>query len=455
MSIKSSSEMSILEMSAVLEAYDDAERLFPIELSDSYVRIEENGLSAWLYLTEPPVGNPPYLRTEIVDFLLQKGVLTGFHDSNISAIAKKRIYEREILIAQGSLPVEGDDGYYEYTFETEISKQPVIREDGTADYSSLARITNIHVGDKVAEYHPSIPGTDGFTVQGTILKARLTKDKPALRGFTVRDENNPNIYYAAKEGRVELTDGKIDIQKVLEIHGDVDQILGKVEFFGDIIVTGSVESGVLIRAGRNIEVRGTVEAATLFAGGDVLLNHGIHGQQRAKISARGSVTAGFIEHSIINAGGDVTADYIISSRVSAEGQVVLSGKRGMLAGGHTHAAAGVKIISAGNEAEIRTIIHAGCEAEMYYKEGSLRKQLTQASINPKTSAQELQEMREELESLQEYIEKSRKAQILIDGNIYRGTVVGIMHLEMPIERNTCYMKYGIQGNMIEGNVIIH
>ncbi len=388
-------------------------------------------------------------------FLAGKGVMAGFLESNISAIAKKRVYEREILIARGLAPMEGKDGYYDFFFTTEISHKPVIRADGTVDYSSLSQISNVHEGDKIACYHPGIPSVDGFTVRGTELKARQIKEKPQLRGAVVRDEKNPNIYYASKEGRIELADGKIDIQRVLEIHGDVDHILGKVEFFGDIIITGNVESGVVVRAGRNIEVRGSVEAATLYAGGNVCLHRGIHGQQRAKISARGSVTAGFIEHSIINAGDDIMADYIISSRISAEGQVIVTGRRGMLAGGYTHAVQGIDAVTVGNEAEIRTIIHVGCEAEAYYKELSVRKQLTQASIGTNTSEQELQELREELEDLQEYIGKGRKAQIKIDGNIYRGTVVGIMHLEMPIERNTCYMKYGIQGNMIEGNVIIH
>lgn len=84
-----------------------------------------------------------------------------------------------------------------------------------------------------------------------------------------------------------MKNGKIDIQALHEINGDVTLITGKVEFFGDVVITGGVESGVIIRAGRNIEIKGNVEAVSLFAGGDIILGRGIQGAQRAKIIARG------------------------------------------------------------------------------------------------------------------------------------------------------------------------
>jgi hypothetical protein len=53
------------------------------------------------------------------------------------------------------------------------------------------------------------------------------------------------------------------------------------------------------------------------------------------------------------------------------------------------------------------------------------------------------------------MQKGKGSQIKVDGNIYRGTVICIAQLQMPMEKSTSYMNYTAQGGMIVGNVIIH
>ncbi|MDR0220502.1 MAG: FapA family protein, partial [Lachnospiraceae bacterium] len=367
---------------------------------------------------------------------------------------------------------------------------PEVKDDGTVDYSAVNRLVNVRVGDKLATYIAAVQGEDGSDVLGKPLKAKIGKDIPALRGAHVSRRDTENEYFAEREGKVELRDGKIDIQNTHEVFEDVNLTVGKIEFFGDVVINGNVESGVTIRAGRNIEVRGSVEAASLFAGGDIILQRGIQGQQKARISARGSVFAKFIEQTIVNAGGDVTADSIMNSRINADGMVMLAGKRGMLIGGHTHALLGVKTSQIGNEAETRTVVHVGCEADVVEKGITLKKrevqvrnmleEMTEELEESKKKAalygdkqkqvmeitaaktlaqqkelqQELAVLQDEQTEIKELIAKGKASTIKVDGNVYRGTVVCIAQLQMPIEKNTMFMEYTIQGGLIVGHVII-
>lgn len=461
-----------------------------LDINRSYIRIEEDTMRAWLYLMPPEPEEGKYIKQEIKDYLIRNGIIFGYHESNIAAMAHKGIYCREIVVAEGLLPEDGKDGYFEYTFEAEV-KGPQILEDGTVDYTAVNKLINVHVGDKLATYRPARQGTDGSDIMGNVLKAAVAKELPMLRGVGISKRDSEDTYFAEKEGKVELRDGKLDIKSTHEIFGDVDLTIGKIEFFGDVVINGNVESGVLIRAGRNIEIRGSVEAASLFAGGDIILQRGIQGQQRAKASARGSVFAKFIEQTIVTAGADVVADSIMSSRVVAEGTVRLSGKRGVIVGGYTHGLLGIDAVNVGNEAETRTVVHAGCEEDIFNKGIELKKREVQVrrsldemketieDIKKKatiygervqqtmdTSANRIlhqeKELREELailvsdqQDIQAYIQKGKGAQIRIDGNIYRGTVICVAQLQMPIEKNTSFMNYTAQGGAIVSNVIVH
>ncbi len=460
-----------------------------LDINRSYTKIEEDHMRAWLYLMPPDPGDAKYNKQEIKDYLKRSGIVFGYHESNIAAMANKGVYCREIVVAEGRLPDEGQDGYFEYTFEAEV-KGPQILEDGTVDYTAANKLVNVRAGDKLATYRPARQGTDGSDIMGNLMKAAVVKELPILRGNGIRRDTD-DTYYAEKEGKVELRDGKLDIKSTHEIYGDVDLTIGKVEFFGDIIINGNVLSGVVVRAGRNIEIRGSVEAASLFAGGDIILQRGIQGQQRAKASARGSIFAKFIEQTVVTAGADVVADSIMNSRIVAEGTVRLSGKRGVIVGGYTHGLLGIDTVSVGNDAETRTVIHAGCEADMFDKIAELKKrevqvrrtldelretledinkksavygekvQQTMDSSVQKTIYQE-KELREELailisdqQDIQAYIQRGKGAQIRIDGNIFRGTVICVAQLQMPIEKNTSFMNYIAQGGAIVGSVIVH
>ena len=308
-----------------------------------------------------------------------------------------------------------------------------------------------------------------------------------MRGKGITRENG--VYYALNDGKIEVKDGKIDIQNVHEIIGDVDAITGKIEFFGDVIINGNVDGGVTIRAGRNIEIHGTTGGASLFAGGDVLLSRGIQGG--GKIAARGNVFAEFIENTTVEAGGIVQSNVILNSKVSAKDKVITSGKKGAIIGGQVHALKSIEAMTAGNDVEVKTILHCGYqpesfemlleirrkEAEIQARLSKLVETMTEAlrekrkrggngAAATETSLSQWNHLKDEYfaeldrigkqrEELEASMEQGRESYIKVDGNLYRNVVISINAEQMIMDRNTCFMKYTADKGIIEGSVIIH
>lgn len=464
------------------------EEEYSILAQGTYLNVDEDEMAAWLYLMPPEKGKI-YEKQDLIDYLSKNGVTDGLHQSNLSAMIKKKVYNREILVAQGKPVKEGSDGYFEYLFTPEEYGVPKVRADGSVDYTNINALQNVRAGEKVAIYHQAVQGEDGITVLGHEMKAKLCRDLPPMRGKGIRRENE--AYYAQSDGKIEVKDGKIDIQNVHEISGDVDAIIGKVEFFGDVIIFGNVEEGVVIRAGRNIEIHGSTSLANLYAGGDIILSRGIQGGNKSKISARGNVFADFIEHTTVEAGGTVQANTILSSHIYAKDKVIATGKRGAIIGGEVHGIKGVEAATAGNDVEVKTILHCGYAPETHErlieirkKEMEIRENLANlvdsmtealrekrmrgASTSAATEAKlsewnkmkdqyfaELDKVESERESLEEVVEQSKGAEIKVDGNIYRNVVISINAEQMMLDRNTCFMKYQADRGVIEGSVIVH
>ena len=287
-----------------------------------------------------------------------------------------------------------------------------------------------------------------------------------------------------------MKNGRIDIQNVHEIYDDVTMIIGKMDFFGDIIIHGNVEDGVVVRAGRNIEIQGTVAGATLYAGGDVVLSRGISGGYKAKIFAGGNVFADFIEHTTVEAGGSVQANTILNSIVCSSEKVIAAGKRGSIIGGYTHALKGVEATNSSNDVEIKTILHCGYEAASYERLVEVKKQeeetrkkideLVQAmsdtlrekrlrglhiSEETELKLSEWDKLKDELfvvldklvqekAELEEMMEQSKGAEIRIDGNVYRGTIICVDSDQIVINDTTKFMKYTMNRGAIESSVIV-
>ena len=458
---------------------------------NSYIRVSDDAMTVWLLLGQPPQNSAGYETKNIMAYLKKEGILFGISEETINDILIRRRYGIEIVVAKGKPMVEGRDGYYEYKFSPESHRAPKVLPDGSVDYTSMHMLQNVRAGEVLAIYHHAVQGEDGRDVYGKLQKPAVAKEKPPMRGRNITNqEDNRDVYISTIDGKVEVKDDRIDIQNTHEIQGDVDLIIGKIEFFGDIIINGNVEAGVTLRAGRNIVIRGTAEAVMMYAGGDIILERGVQGGQKGKLSARGNVFAEFIEHCTVEAGGDVQANALMNSKVLAGGSVILTGKRGRIIGGYTHGMKGIQAVSIGNMSEVHTVVHAGFEAKTYEEllklsveeqevSDELRQVLEEMAMIIKNRQQkgassksldmklpvlnkkkdelfeQLDKIRSDIAFTRELIDKGRGSVIEVNGPIYRGVIVSIENMQMPVEDNTSFMRYQNRGGLLDGSVLIY
>ena len=88
---------------------------------------------------------------------------------------------------------------------------------------------------------------------------------------------------------------KISVIPVIEVNGDVDLSTGNIEFVGNVIVRGSVQTGFFVKAGGDVEITGTVSGG-IVEGKDVVIRMGIIGMQNGYVSAVQDLQAKFIQN---------------------------------------------------------------------------------------------------------------------------------------------------------------
>ncbi|MBQ7582751.1 MAG: DUF342 domain-containing protein, partial [Lachnospiraceae bacterium] len=330
-------------------------------------------MKATLHITQPPQGES-YSVQDVVDFLRHNGVNFGIIHSAIEDVIKANAYPRDVIVAEGKAAVNGVNGYYEFFFEQDNkkNKHPLIRSDGSVDYQSMSVIHNVREGDKLAVYHPAVEGSHGMDVAGRELRAHPAKDLPELHGNGFDRSYDGLTYTANTEGKVEYDNYKLFVRDVYEFKGDLDQIVGRIDFRGDVIVHGNVCAGTMIRASKSITVEGSVEAATLIADGDIVLKKGMQGGKKARIVCGGSVYANFIEFTEVEAKENVEANIILNSRIKAGRDIVVSGKRGAIVGGSLYCVGMVNTTILGNNVGVRTRASVGSSEEMDRRNHLLR-----------------------------------------------------------------------------------
>lgn len=341
------------------------------------VRMTADSMEAYVMLITPDDGGE-YTIESLQKALDDRGVKYGIDEAALTELIDEKKYGVETLVAQGTEPVDGKDGYYDYNFNCNFDKKPLMWPDGTVDYWSVKSIESVVQDQVIAEYHPCVEGMDGKTVTGKPIPAKRGREQLPLKGkgFERKDDNT---YVALMSGKIETQNDRVVILPVHELSGNADLSSGNIDFHGDVVIHGSVESGVIVKASGTITVDGIVEACTLEAGKDIILRSGMLGGNKASVKTKGSITAKFFEFTRIECAGDIRADVLMDCQVQCFGKIIMNGKRGSIIGGLTHGVCGIEVTTLGNDAEKKTVIMAGASPEGYAKLRQLEKTIQELS----------------------------------------------------------------------------
>lgn len=361
------------------------------------VDIAAQDMEAYVILTPPQPGGCDLSREIILAYLRNNKIVHGVLDDALQGLEDQPSYKVPVMVAQGQKPQNGEDAKIQYLFETDRSKVHIEEKNGRVDYKELHLVQNVVEGQVLAKKIPAKQGVPGRTVTGKLLPARNGRDQPLPLGKNVHAGDDGLSIIADVNGEATYIGGKINVETVYTINGNIDLKTGNQFFLGTIIVNGNVEDGFSVKATGNIEVRGNVGKSELSAEGDIIIHQGVAGKGAGAITAGKNVWAKFIENAIVVAGDNVVVSQsIINSDVTADKRIVCSGgKHGTIIGGRYRACEEInaKIIgSASGGAE--TILEVGSDPkskarldELDVKLKLLEKQIDELDKNIATLAE--------------------------------------------------------------------
>lgn len=390
--------------------------------------ISEDRRTAYISYIHPWGGQKLDLE-DVLQVLNDKKVVFGIKEARIKEILTENKDVSKQRIAGAKEPENGVDGKIEYLFDAfHKNVGPKINEEGFADFRDLDLFENVEEKASLARKTPATLGTNGTDVTGKPIKATPGKDPQLPKGKnTLASSEDPNLLIAARAGSPKLVHNKVIVEEVLVIE-DVDFSTGNINFNGNVVVKGIVNSGFSIEADGDITCKDTVEGADLTAGGSIFLKRGVKGLGKSRIKAGTNVLARFIERCTVDAGGSVIVDEAIIHSITSAGETVeATNSKGCIFGGRINAGALVRASFLGSEMAVATIIEVGASP-------LTRKQLEELNDEVKQKKDELEKSSKNLAVLKSL--RDRSSLIPDREKLYQELVVRTPQLKTEIESAT-------------------
>jgi uncharacterized protein (DUF342 family) len=324
------------------------------------VSIADMEMKAYLLLQAPGTGGADLNAESIRTYLKNNRVLFGIKEDVLTALEENPVYNEEILIAEGQKQVNGNDAKIMYNFNTDHSTIILKEKNGRVDFKDLNLIENVVAGQQIAKKIPPERGKDGQTVTGKTMPAKPGRDMAVSVGKNVKLSEDGTTAISEINGQVILLNGKLNVEPVYTVPGDVNLHTGNILFLGTVIVRGNVEDGFSVKAAGNIEVMGNVGKAMLDAEGDIIVHQGVLGKNEGKVRCGKNMYAKFIEHAYVEAENNViVTDGILHSYVDSNKKIICQGRRASIVGGRLRAAEEINAKNLGSVAGAETILEVG------------------------------------------------------------------------------------------------
>lgn len=320
-------------------------------------------------------GGAPVTADQIHEALTAAGVVAGILPDEIeAALAAGSAADR--VVARWREATDGEDATFACLLPEPEERRPHADEHGIIDYRDLGRIAAVRAGDPLMRRTPATAGTDGFDVGGGVLKARPGRNTPfskSIKGAAV-DPADVNLLRAAIAGRPTVTGTGVSVDPLV-VFPTVDISSGNVEFDGAVTVEGDVSSEMRIRATGDVFIGGSVGAASITAGGTIVIKGGVIGvgetdddvsaEGHAVIRCEGAFQAHFLQYAHIESAADILVeDHCVHSTLQAGARIVVGGSgAGHIRGGTSSAATLVKAVTLGSTLGVKTTVRVGVGAK--------------------------------------------------------------------------------------------
>jgi len=315
------------------------------------VSIADMEMKAYLLLQAPRPGGADLTAESIRNYLKNNRVVFGIKEGVLTTLEENPIYNEEILVAEGQKQVNGNDAKIVYNFNTDHSTIILKEKNGRVDFKDLNLIENVVAGQQIAKKIPPERGKDGQTITGKTMPAKAGKDMAINVGKNVKLSEDGTTAISEINGQVIILNGKLNVEPVYTVPGDVNLHTGNILFLGTVIVRGNVEDGFSVKAAGNIEVMGNVGKA---------VHQGVLGKNEGKVRCGKNLYAKFVEHAYIEVENNViVTDGILHSYVDSNKKIICQGRRASIVGGRLRAAEEINAKNLGSVAGAETVLEVG------------------------------------------------------------------------------------------------
>ncbi len=328
---------------------------------DRYIQVyvDDQKLTAFVNVRFPRQQELKISAFDIHFKIMEANIRFGIDDAAIDRIVREKKNVTGAVVARGKPPEHGKDAQIIYKIDTNISRKPLILEDGRVDFHQINLIKIVEKDQLLAVKIPATAGTDGISVFGSELKARAGKDKPLPRGMNTYLSEDRLKLYAKLSGHIFFLRNALNVENVFVVRKDVDFSTGDIHYTGDVLVFGDVKTDFMVETDGNVRIRGNVDGAEIVSRkGKVEIDGGIFGKGKAIVYAKTFFRADFVQEANIQCGGDVeVSKYIIHSKVQARGKIVVP--KGNIIGGKVTSAQAIVAREIGSPKNLHTEVRIG------------------------------------------------------------------------------------------------
>ncbi len=431
-------------------------RIRPHKNSLAEVRIAANRMSASITL-HPSLGTGLPLSLESVRKQVEeKDVVFGINEDVLNRgveHANGGDDIQDLVFANGKPPVNGEEAKLDFLISFSEDKAVTLKADGRADYRNQDHITLVKKGETIVKLiQSSIKAEEGEDVTGQKIPIRDVSQESLEAGDNIEQKEVKDgiLYIASTGGEVIYANNRLSVHNIHIVKGSVGKESGNIKFSGTVKVGGYVQSGYVVMSQEDILVKDSVEASLLSAGGDIIIEKGIVGGDKAILRARKTIKASFAEQCTLLAIEDISFKRsCMRCSVKTNGKLNVLGDKGVILGGRIQTREGINTYNLGSEKEVKTMISFGQDYLIYDQIELEEKEVEK--VKTRIAKLDLQLQKAEKQGIPEQIHKMRSEKLKMMKIIEKRSMRVLMLRERFEEHHTSELL--VRGKVFPGVIL--
>ena len=365
-------EVSSEEFDAALKAEQElVDAPLPVIDAKIVAKISADKMLAWVFILPEQNGGAGITAEGLAATLASANITFGIDDGAMKQALAGVAYFKLLLIARGTPPINGTDGYITNKISDQWEIKPQQNPDGTVDFKNIGTIHNIVKGTVLCNIVPPTEAVEGMSVDGNVVAGLQGKEPKLPQGTNTEISPEGTALVAAEDGHVVIEGDKFAVKTTLAFSGDIDNAVGNLTFPGNITVMGDVREGFEVNAHGDVNIKGMVEGAKIISGSNITLERGMNGNGRGVLEAQGNIQTKFLENCTVYAKGSISAGSIICSDVSCDDVLTVRSGKGVIIGGQCTVRKSIDAKAIGNESNRITVVSVGNSSGLIEKKKEL------------------------------------------------------------------------------------